>query len=374
MRTFVLMLAIAGTTALAFSARRVTVDQLDHLLAAGQGKPDREIARQLSDLELTERLSTTALSHCDAALPGPESRQALTALAAQSAFLDLPVAELPTTPAPDIPTQRRIMAAVIDYAAKMLSRLPNFFATRVITRFEDSPRRYENARTSFTPYQPVHRVGQSSDTVLFRDGNETVDAENSKHKKLAEPRGLVTRGVFGPILGTVLVDAAQGTLVWSHWEPGDTGPLAVFRYAVPTGKSHYAVEYCCLDRSGGSFGPQDLFHTLAGYHGEIAVDPASGTILRLTLQANLKADEPIVSAGIVVEYGPVEIGGKTYTCPLKSVSLLRVWTAQTFSNLPSPIDSSPRTLAGDQQLLLNDVAFERYHLFRAEARVLPNSN
>ena len=373
MRTCVLLLAMAGVTTQAFPARRVTVDQLDHLLTADRGKPDREIARQLSGLELTERLSTIALSHCDAALPGPDSRQALTALAAQSAFLGLPSANLPSTPPPDVATQRRIMALVIDYAGKMMSRLPNFFATRVITRFEDSPRHYENAQTSFIPYQPLHPVGRSSETVLFRDGTEAIDAAASKRSQPQERPGLVTRGVFGPILGTVLVDAAQGTLVWSHWEPGNTGPLAVFRYVVPTEKSHYEVEYCCLARTGGSFGPQDLFRKLAGYHGEITVDPASGTIVRLTLEANLKANEPVIEAGIAVEYGPVEIGGKTYICPLKSVSILRVWTAETL-NLPSPIDQSPRTLAGDQQLLLNDVAFERYHLFRAEARVLPNSN
>jgi hypothetical protein len=117
---------------------------------------------------------------------------------------------------------------------------------------------------------------------------------------------LSTWGVFGPILGTVLVDAAKSTLAWSHWEQAAVGPLAVFRYAVPKGKSNYEVKFVV---------GQYVFKELVGYHGEMVIDPASGAILRLTLEADMKPDELIGRAAILVEYGPVEIGGKTYICP-----------------------------------------------------------
>jgi len=59
----------------------------------------------------------------------------------------------------------------------------------------------------------------------------------------------------------------------------------------------------------------------SGYHGEIAVDPSDGSILRVTVIAELKLDNPITSANLAVDYGPVEIGGRTYICPVKSVAV-----------------------------------------------------
>ena len=200
------------------------------------------------------------------------------------------------------------MALTVDYVGKTISKLPNFFATRVTTRFEDTPRGYEKGQTVVTLYQPLHLVGRSSANVLYRDGQEVVDTAAAKGRKSkSATQGLTTSGEFGPILATVLVDAAQGTLSWSHWEQGSTGPMAVFRYAVPRGKSHYDVEFCCVpgDNNGSR-----VFQQLSGYHGEITVDPANGTILRLTLEADLKATDPIVKASIVVEYGPERLAAR----------------------------------------------------------------
>jgi hypothetical protein len=56
-----LLLLAAGVTLPGFAATRVTVEQLEHVLAAAHGKPDVKVAKQLSDLELTERLSAAKL-------------------------------------------------------------------------------------------------------------------------------------------------------------------------------------------------------------------------------------------------------------------------------------------------------------------------
>jgi hypothetical protein len=60
-----------------------------------------------------------------------------------------------------------------------------------------------------------------------------------------------------------------------------------------------------------------------GYQGEVAIDPATGTIPRLTVQADLAFDSTIFRGDIMVEYGPVEIDGKTYTCPIRRVCRFR---------------------------------------------------
>jgi len=43
----------------AWAAKRVTVDQLEQILTDSRYKPDAEVARHLTDLELTERLNST---------------------------------------------------------------------------------------------------------------------------------------------------------------------------------------------------------------------------------------------------------------------------------------------------------------------------
>jgi VWFA-related protein len=377
MRKLALLLLLAGIALPAVAARNITVEQLQQVLAAAHGKTDAKVALQLTDLQLTERLSAAKLSLWEADLPGPESRRSLVLLADVAAFLDPPAAEIPATPAPDFAAQRRVIALTVDYASKTLRQLPNFFATRDTVRFEDTPQGFRTD-TSEIPYQPLHPVGRSTDTVLYRDGNEVVDSRAAKgNKNQPATQGLTTTGVFGPVLATVLVDAAQGKLAWTHWEQGTAGPLAVFRFAVPREKSHYQVEFCCVAADNGGY---RVFQQFSGYHGEMAVDPANGAILRLTLEADLKPADKIVRSDILVEYGPVEIGGKTYICPLKSVSISdapalgsNAFELQRYRG-GALLEHDSHTAPMHLRAMLNDVVFEQYHLFHANARMLAGSN
>lgn len=369
MRKPVLLLLLASFALPACAAKHVTVEQLGRLLAADRGKPDLKVAEQLAGLEITERLSTAKFSRWEAALPGPESRRALLILADLSAFLDPPTAEIPGTAQPDLASQRKMMTTAVTYATKTISKLPDFFATRDTIYFADTPQSYR-ADMSAVPYEPLHPVSRSSDAVLYRDGREVIDPDAAKRGKY-EPtaHGLTTSGVFGPILGTVLVDAAQGKLTWSHWEGGSTGPIAVFHFAVTRENSHYEVSFCCLAGESGN----DVFKQYSGYHGEISVDPMNGTILRLKLEAELKPADPLLRSDILVEYGPVEIGGKAYVCPVKSVSITlapaqRSLEMQRYRG--SLLDSDAAAARDHLQTLLNDVAFVQYHQFRAESHIL----
>ena len=364
MRKFALVFLIASLVPPASAAKHVTVDQLEQSVAAVHSRPDADAARQLADLELTERLSSAALAHLQVELPGEGSRQALIALADASAFLCPPAAEIPTRPAPEVAEQRSMLALTVAYVSKTIPQLPNFFATRSTARFEDTPQLQKDE--FFIPYQPLHRVGASSVTVLYRDGQEAIDTGSSK-KPPPMTEGLITRGVFGPILGTVLIDAAQSKLAWARWERGGSGPQAVFSYVVPKEKSHYEVAYCCVaSEAATAVANMHPFRRIVGYHGEMTIDPATGTILRILVNADLKAGDPVTRAAILVEYGPVEIGGKTYFCPLKSISTATGQTVQHDPNYNFPLANQLQPLKNS----LNDTAFSHYHVFRAEARVL----
>ena len=164
----------------------------------------------------------------------------------------------------------------------------------------------------------LQAAGKFTATVYFRSGNEVV------HEEGAEQHGLVTRGTFGPILSIPMLDAVhRAPMEWSRWEDRPNGLLAVFRFDVPLAQSHYSIsgagEY-------GMVGP-------TGYHGEIAIDPGSGTILRLVLEADPPLGSLTVRADVMVEYGSVEIGGETYTCPVRSVS---------YSSVPHCVRGQPR--------------------------------
>ena len=302
----------------AYSAKPVTVKQLEETLSAEHGHSDRKVAHRLAEIELSERLSSARGARLAAELPGDRSRQAFMLLADMSAFLDLPTDEVSATAAPDLEWQREIVAQAVDYAVRTMHKLPNLFATRETIFFKDDPPG-RRADLSLIPYQPMHAASRSSDTVLYRDSQEVVDSGKQKRRKYdPEAESLITRGVFGPLMAIALVDASHGSLTWNHWEQGVNGPLAIFHFAVPKAMSHYEVSFCCLDESSGK---RVKFDKISAYHGEIAIDVADGSILQLTIVADLEKSDPIVKSNILVEYGPVEIGGRNYICPLKSVSL-----------------------------------------------------
>src|SRR5271163_888747 len=211
MRRCLLLVLLAASTLPAFAAKRITVEQLDQILAAAHGKPDVEVARELSDLEMTERLSAATLLRWETDFSGPEARQALMILADMSAFLNLPAAETPANPAPDFATQRQMMAQTVAYVSRTVRQLPNFFATRAATSFEDAPPGYEGRQ--YVTAQPLRLVARSQATVLYREGGEVVDTGETQPKKSrGVVNGLTTWGEFGPILTTVLVDAAHSSL------------------------------------------------------------------------------------------------------------------------------------------------------------------
>jgi hypothetical protein len=126
----------------------------------------------------------------------------------------------------------------------------------------------------------------------------------------------------------------------------------VFNYDVPQSASHYAVENV-------ENGTADL----PAYHGELAIDPVTGAIYRITLTAEGSESSAARESNIALEYGPVEIGGTTYICPLHGVAYTQ----------PRLLDAKGSPLSGQEEdgpHYLNDATFTQYHLFRSEVKIL----
>jgi len=383
----VVFVALSCLSCPAFAAKRITAEQLQQTLATAQSshRPDDAVAKQLEDMELAARLSSTALQQLIAVSPGPKTTAALRTLSDQSAFLPPPAEEIPAKPAPDIATQKAMLAQTIHYVARTLPTLPDFLATRKTEHFDDSPHSASvgawPTRTGFL-YRAEVEV-----PIAFQDGRETDDpsatattpsVKKSNRVKYQKPNassssnlGLSSWGEFGPILGLVLVDAAKGKLSWARWEQSDGKPAAVFQFSVDRSVSHYNVQYCCVeDRSAedhdlnGILRTKEL-HQIVGYHGTLTIDPDTGTILRIVIETDLHPDDPIQRGAIMVEYGPVKIGSATYMCPTHSVAL----SLSHANYQASPIAA----LVDIVELQLNDATFTNYRRFGSEATLITAS-
>jgi hypothetical protein len=354
------------------------VEQLQQRLAAAQGKKDQDLAKRLGGMELRERLNSEKLAKMEADLPGEKSRMALLVLADASAFLQLPKAEAPAIAPPDVDTQRLILKKAAENVIASIQKFPDFFARQTTNRFHDLKLSYfsTNPEPIILERQPFQPLDSFTNTVYYRNGQEVVDTTEKPRQDKSIPRdGLVNWGVFGPLQHIVMTDIYKGKIGWGHWEQRATGPVAVFRYAIPKESSDYVVKYCCL---GFPNGKQRESHSVPAFHGEIAIDAETGAVYRLVILTDLSPGDPVFEADVMVEYEPVEIGGKTYICPSKSVSITTA-TAPMFREVcPAgigvlEIDCTPDP-SKPKDTAINDTAYDSYHVFRSEMRIVPEGD
>lgn len=379
--TLVFLLAFGS----GLSAESVTVQQLTTLVAGLHHDSDAKAAQELQGRTLSQRLSPADLQTLSAELPGDQSRRELRVLADTSAFLDPPPDEIVNRPAPTGPEQAQILSHLMDFVTGQIPQLPNFLATRITLHFEETPLdfQHQGGRDVMIPWQPLHLTGSSTANVRYLAGREVVEpVVVADRKPQPADAGLRTWGIFGPVLVTLWTDMTRGQLAFSHWEVSrspQSSPLAVFYFQVPEAQSHYTVDFCCVEDSEHTQ-IHDL-NNIVGYSGDIAVDPASGAILRVRIEADLKPNGLMQRAAIFVEYGPVIIGDKTYLCPVRSVALSRahetryVMAGIDYGRMSPNVNYAARpeqtTLqTGPEQTMLNESLFGDYHVFRASARML----
>ena len=360
------------------AARQVTVAQLHEILAAQQteNKSDGDRAQQLNSLELTEQLTQPTLDRITAEFkPGPKTALSLKLLADSSVFLEPPAGELLDKAPPAVAEQRAMMKSAINFVGVTLHQMPDFLATRLTDSYDNIP--LSVTHSGWAPHTDLHPAGNFSHHITYRNGQEVLDLQpdssGAKPKNEPSPAGLVSFGEFGAALGVILTDASKGILKWSHWEQTAAGPVAVYHYEVPTAASHYWVNYCCVRSSSNDTSDAiasvlpDLnrdvnsYHGTPSYHGNLYLDPATGAVLRVTVESDLKPSDPIMRAAISVQYGPVEIGGKSYICPMHSIAI-------SLTKSHAGGDMSDREI-----LRINDVSFTDYHRFGSTVRIITDA-
>ena len=359
--------------------KTMSIEQMEQLLIKLEGKPDGKVAGELEGLQLTERVSPARLARWEAGFPGKRTHEELMKLADMTSFMNPPASDVLRDPPPDVETEERMLALAFDYVRLTTARLPDFYATRETTHFEDTlTHRTEYTYSgsvamaghggmalptptpgmdSVTEYRGLHSTGEYSMTVTYRDGHEVIDEVTDKRKKEEESTlGLTSSGEFGPILGALIKDIVHTGVSFLRWEQGNGEPAAVFRFVVPENGSHFRIEVNLGGREEGFF---------PAYHGEIEIDPATGEILRLSEVADSAPQNELMRAAVAVEYAPVKIGDQSYICPVRGVA---------FSMVSVPSGSAANDASKPVQINLNDVAFTHYHEFGSEARIVANAN
>jgi len=368
MRAAALAFILSGSAVPVLAMHPVTVAQLEQMLLQQRSahKSDSSIVQELSEVKLSEELTAPTLKRITAeSEAGPQTAQALDLLADESALLAPPAAEIPADPRPDMAAQRNLFTAAVDYVVKTIRSLPDFLAVRETRSFDDSP--LVIGRAGFAPLTPLHLVGTFRRDITYREGKEVIEAGEvaAKSKSESGPAGLTTWGEFGPVLAIILGDSLKGRVTWSRWEQGPTGRVAVFHYAVPQAGSNYHVDFCCAWQEFNRVGePKPMsYHGTPGYHGELYLDPSTGAIMRVTLEAELSPDTIIRRAAISVQYGPVEIGGANYICPIRSIAISQDMARPGIASE----DAVPLTR-------INETDFVGYHRFGSASRILAGND
>jgi tetratricopeptide (TPR) repeat protein len=355
---WILLLAAAVPSLFAANAKKITVAQLQDLLSGFQHdkKSDAEVAAQLKQMELTDELTTATMNSMASLVPGPLSTEQMYVLEARSSILAPPDTDLPKAPSPDAAAQQAMLAKAADFASKTYPQLPHLTAGKMTARFQDG--------VEATPgYGGMHAGMSDNNDPIFNQAslyvrlmNSHTSQTESDHgiEKIAEdktkwgPNGMVAS--VGPVLTlktAVQEIMANGNPTWLRWETVNGIRIAVYTFAVDKKKAHFSINYCCFPdtdtvgtihysataSASGTHTPGGNlqnsvdwknFKTSSGYHGELFVDPNSGTIVRLITEADLKPTDFVHYEDIRTDYAPMPIGGKTLVVPIRSFTLAEV--------------------------------------------------
>jgi hypothetical protein len=234
-----------------------------------------------------------------------------------------------------------MLKAAADYLDRVIPTLPDFFAVRTAVYYRELAA-YPGLSTVS---EPLHAQPPVIENVLYRNGEEVVRSASPQIPFEQAP--LQTYGTFGPI--------------WEGWEQTPSGLRAVFRFRL-TATPTLTLSGCCYP-NGGRDARTEIF---SDSHGEFAINPTTGAILRLQTQSDLPGFVPTDLADVMVSYGPVDIGDRTYVVPLRSVS---IWRGRSVATLLQWNVSF--STWGPYETQRNVFTFDRYHKFRAKSRILP---
>jgi hypothetical protein len=347
----------------AWCAKTITVGQLEDLLRSLQQekKTDAEIATALKQVVLSQELTRSTMNSLVSYVPGPMATEQVYVLEARSADLIPPESDIPLTPIPDTAAQKTILDKADAYVSRTYDQLPGLTAEKTTLRFQDNVEAVSAASglqggatdvvvsPSFSnPATFVHYINSSEAQVASEHGAEKGPAEKDKIPWGANK--MIVLEEPDPALGTVFKEAqATGSLQWLRWELINGKAAAVYSFAALRKKAHLDVNVCCFpkinqagiatfytatsaaalgDGGGGGGGGVNgnyqtstewhNYKTATPYHGKFFIDPDTGVVVRMIVQAEFKPSEVVHRIDTRIDYGPVKAGIMMFMAPVKT--------------------------------------------------------
>lgn len=323
-----LVLSCSMAQARAPEFKPITVSELEQMASLLHNDSDAAATKILSASWLSERLTPARLSALLSQMPGRHAREQLLALADEAEFQPLPAAEQPQKAPPAQAEQAAMLDRLLNYAQNTMRRWPRFTTTRTALRFEGTAepipggledelraplgRAWVRSPAAFNWECPGHPkedrdrlavIEKTKTPVLVRQGGRVVHSMDAGAGEFACSNHTTTADEIGEVQMLVPLVLARATVQWSHWE----GPAAAFRFHAP------------VDNPRGGMAPPlhiDL-------QGEVAFDPSSGAILRLTTTRKWRDDGIDREYRTMNEYAPVLFNGSTWFFPTRRVSVYR---------------------------------------------------
>lgn len=230
-----------------------------------------------------------------------------------------------------------ILEAARRVALNYARHLPNFLCTEQIRRLAEW-----NESGSWLPVDTLTlRVTYYQEKERYQLTARNGRASRQSVESLA---GAYTQGEFGSVLRLIFDDASKTEFQWLRWDRSEPRPLAVFRYRVRVENSRYLLR--ALTKS-----------VVAGYHGEVAIDPESGRTMRWTVIAEPPAYFPVAESITSMVYGLRQIAGEEYLLPVAAETIVteRPLTVQEMGK--------------PAMRYRNVIDFRDYRKFSADARI-----
>ncbi len=297
--------------------------------------PDRQVAEYLKSVKLSNRLDERTIVELQAAGAGPRTVEALRALQNASAGLPAASEKAAAKPAPvEIPPPppgewKKVIREATEHALNYSKQLPDFICTQVTRRYYD-PSGLEFWQSEDVLTARLSYFEQKEDYKLMLVNGQYTDMP---YRMVG---GAISSGEFGTMMREIFEKETGTAFHWERWATLRGRRMHVFSYTVSQPTSRWTVTYENRDT------------ITPGYHGLIYVDSQSGSVARITMEADgIPPSFPIQQAASVLDYDTASIGDREYLLPLRAVMRMREGRA----------------------LFKNEVEFRLYRKFSAEASI-----
>src|SRR3954451_12634604 len=290
---------------------------------------DKQIAAYIRKIKLSEKITDKTILDLEAQGAQPKTIAALQELRDQAASLKPPTGDSTYSPAtapdnstiqgaqtvrlntkaaeippPDSVRQQQILNQIKDYALSYTKNLPNFICVEVIRRYVDPGSADHFQSIGNVLARVSYNQGQESYKVYSVNGH----VEDTSIDRAAAGGGAISQGEFGSMMREIFEEKSEATFSWDHWASLRGRRMAVFNYAIGSGRSGYSISY--------SSGPGDEQRIYTAYRGLIYADQDTGEIARITFEAiNIPQSFPVRQATEILDYDLVDINGQQYVTP-----------------------------------------------------------